>query len=199
MKANLDDHILHLKHVFSEHAEFYPRLRDEVEWQIKQWRNRPLPRLCKHSVQQTPVGATIVRWLEVFCHNNLGVRVRVHDVFGNYYRTGTDYLPQHRDAYSTPEMPIHVISISFGASRRFTFQEGSTVAASMMLESGDVIIFDPYMNQNYTHGIAKTSSLKEGRINLTCFVSFDSLPYGKKCEGDIAGASEIAAQDMMLM
>ena len=197
MNAAFDDHLLHLKGTFAEHAEFYTRLQKEVEWKPIMWRTRPLPRLCCHSVQQFPVGKMIVEWLEVLCRENLGIEVTVHDVFGNYYRTGTDYLPHHRDQYSDGQTPLHVISISFGASRRFTFKQNDRVVQSLLLEAGDIVIFDPYMNEHYTHGIAKTPSLKEGRINLTCFVSFKQLPYGTKIKGSITSTSELLAMKLM--
>lgn len=75
----------------------------------------------------------------------------------------------------------------------FTFKNNGKVVESMMLDPGDVVIFDPHMNQNYTHGIDKRANLKEGRINLTCFVTFIGNPYGKTIEGDIKSASEVAA------
>jgi hypothetical protein len=193
MKPGFDAHILHVKSVFVEHEHFYPRLQDEIEWKPIQWRSRPFPRLCCHSVQMFPVGRTIVEWLETFCRQNLGVKASIRDVFGNYYRTGTDFLPHHRDNYTDGETKLHVISISFGASRRFSFKQNDRVAQSMMLDAGDVIIFDPYMNEHYTHGIAKTPSLTEGRINLTCFATFDIPPYGKPVEGAISSTSNLLA------
>lgn len=188
---DLDDHIAYFEGAFREHEGFYSRLQKEINWQTIQWRTKPLPRLCRRSVQEFPVGALIVTWLESFCLHNLGVRVTVHDVFGNYYRNGNDYLPDHHDNYSTDEIQMHVVSISFGATRRFNFKSGGRVAKGFKLSGGDVIIFDPYMNKNYTHGIAKTPSLKEGRINLTCFVSFDQVPYGKAIQGPLVSPSEI--------
>lgn len=121
MNANVENHVLHFKGVFSEHADFYNRLRDEVEWKTIQWKTRPLPRLCCHSVQKFDVGVNVIDWLQIFCVRNLGVNVNIIDVFGNYYRDGNDHLPQHRDAYSTDGIKSHVVSISFGASRRFHF------------------------------------------------------------------------------
>lgn len=198
MNAAFSDHVSYFEGAFEEHKDFYPRLQKEIDWQTIQWRTKPLPRLCRHSVQQFPVGHLIVKWLEAFCSNNLGVNALVHDVFGNYYRDGNDYLPDHHDNYSTNEIAMHVVSISFGVPRRFNFKEGGRVAQGFKLKGGDVIIFDPYMNKNYTHGIAKTPGLNEGRINLTCFVSFDKLPYGKTVQGRIVSASEIAATQLIL-
>jgi len=193
MEVDLNDHVAHLKGVFSEATEFFDRLESEVDWKTIQWRVRALPRLCCHSMQQFPVGQAVANWVSVFCAQNLGVQVHIKDIFGNYYRNGDDYLPHHRDNYSTNGEAVHVISLSFGASRRFTFKKGGKVVESMPLDAGDMVIFDPYMNENYTHGIAKTPSLKEGRINLTCFVTFDGNPYGKKIKGTILSPSEIAA------
>ncbi len=110
-------------------------------------------------------------------------RIQIVDVFGNHYRSGEDYLPYHRDQYDANGVKLHVISLSFGATRSFSFK-GSNLGSDDQkydLEEGDVIIFDPHMNENYTHGISKQTSIKDARINLTCFAIFkDKLPYGLK-------------------
>jgi hypothetical protein len=190
------DHVLHLKDVFTEHAEFYNRLKDEIPWHQVQWRKGPLPRLCCHSIQNYGVGLQISNWVTTFCQKNLGVNVKIRDIFGNYYRNGNDYLPQHSDNYSTDEAQIHVISLSFGVSRRFVFKKFGKVAESIVLDAGDIIMFDPYMNKNYTHGIDKRATLQEGRINLTCFVEFNKTPYGKKIENKVMSATELMAEDL---
>lgn len=198
MEADLKDHIAYFPKVFPDSLVFYERLRTEVRWAPKMWTNGPLPRLCCHSVQEYPVGAIVVKWLQNFFQVNLGCKMELLDVFGNYYRNGNDYLPQHPDDYSRPGVEVHVVSISFGTKRRFTFNNGrrGKVVASYALESGDVIVFDPYMNKHYTHGIAKRDTIKTGRINMTCFVTFEGLPYGKKIKGGVSSVDEMFALEM---
>lgn len=198
MEQNLNSHVLYLPEVFEGHRDFFERLRTEVAWTQKMWTRGPLPRLCCHSVQNFKVGSVIVEWLKMLFKNNFNSEVHVIDVFGNYYRDGNDYLPHHRDNYSTNEVPIHVVSVSFGAQRRFSFKREGKVESSYSLGGGDLIVFDPYMNEHFTHGISKLSSLKEGRINLTCFVTFDRVPYDRKIDGIVISADEIVASKMQL-
>lgn len=193
MEDDLNNHVLHLSSIFGESKGFYERLKNEVQWETIQWTRGPLPRLCARSVQLTSVGSTIVSWLQNFFLEQLGCDMQVVDVFGNFYRNGNDYLPQHRDNYDVQGVELHVVSISFGASRHFDFKSGTKLIKSYQLEAGDVIVFDPHMNKKYTHGISKSTTLKEGRINLTCFVLFDKLPYGKKPQGKALSADELLA------
>jgi len=190
MWRNIEPHILHLKEVFPEHLDFYKRLKEEIPWHKVPWRHGTLPRLCCHGVQKFEVGAIIAKWLEVFCLQNLKCEVKINDVFGNYYRNGNDHLPHHRDNYTSKDgTKLHVISISFGATRIFEFKSDNVTAFRQPLNSGDILFFDPFMNENYTHGINKLAHV-EGRINLTCFVSYPKLlPYGMKPEGIIMSPS----------
>lgn len=110
-----------------------------------------------------------MKWLGDF----LPMKFDLYGTFGNYYRDGTDYLPHHRDQYKLDDgSDLSVISISFGATRKFSFKGPGQEAREYDFESGDVITFDPYMNANYTHGIPKQTRIKTGRINITCFVKF---------------------------
>jgi hypothetical protein len=146
-------------------------------------------------------------WVREFFLCSYDVNVTISDIFANYYRNGNDYLPHHRDQYDD----LHVVSLSFGATRTFSFQpsvqKGVTpsgnekskgIPRSFELAEGDIIVFDPYINQHYTHGIAKQPGVKTGRINLTCFVRFDKLPYGlPRLEGEVITPSEIMVRAIL--
>lgn len=108
----------------------------------------------------------------------LGLNLQVLDVFGNYYLEGSS-LPLHKDRYG---QGVHVMSISFGATRRFYFTEtyrGCQVKA-FNLESGSIFLFSDEVNSNYYHGIRKQNAGE--RINLTCFVKIKQNSEVKKFE-----------------
>lgn len=188
---DLNAHVLYIPKVVPEASLIFGRLRDEAPWQEIVWKaGRKLPRLCCHSIhRESAPGALMEAWLVVYFHMAYGISVEVADCFGNNYRTGKDWLPYHRDQYGD----LHVVSISFGATRTFNFQ-GSK---SYDLAEGDIIVFDPYMNKHYTHGIPKQESVKDARINLTFFVRFSENPYGKvRKEVDILSPSEVYAMSL---
>jgi hypothetical protein len=185
---NIDNHVLYIPKIVPEASSIFRRLMEESPWKEVVWKGgRKLPRLCCHSInKESEPAALMEEWLIVFFHTAYDIQVDVVGCFGNNYRTGKDWLPYHKDQYDD----LHVVSISFGATRKFNFQ-GSR---SYNLAEGDIIVFDPYMNKNYTHGIPKQESVKEPRINLTFFVHFRESPYGKaRKELNILSPSEIYA------
>jgi hypothetical protein len=188
----LSEHVLYIPKVIPEANALFIRLRDEVPWREIVWRaNRKLPRLCCNSVQLvSAAGELLQQWLMQFFRVAYGVEIEIADIFGNYYRSGNDWLPYHRDQYGD----LHVVSMSFGITRRFNFQGGNHYD----LAEGDIIAFDPHMNEHYTHGIPKQPKVKGGRINLTCFVRFSELPYGKPMRKvEIPTPSEVFASTLL--
>jgi len=202
---SLLNHVLYIPKIIPEANLLFPRLREEVQWQEIMWRQgRKLPRLCAPSIWLTSeIGMLLHAWVREFFLCSYGVNVTISDIFANYYRNGNDYLPHHRDQYDD----LHVISLSFGAARTFSFQpsvqkgvtpSGNEVNHTFKLSEGDIIVFDPYTNQHYTHGIAKQPGVKTGRINLTCFVRFDKLPYGlPRLEGEVITPSEVMVRAIL--
>jgi len=172
-KSSFDNNVRYLKNVVPEAKMLFQQLNSQVNWTIKMWNNKPLPRLCCHSVQQYEVGDLIVKWVEDFFRNTMNIECTVHDIFGNRYRDGNDYLPDHSDQYGDH----HVVSLSFGATRLFRFKKGTVVEPKFNLTAGDLIIFSPKQNVDYKHGIPKQAQIKDERINLTMFCTFNKDPY----------------------
>ncbi|GAH02718.1 unnamed protein product [marine sediment metagenome] len=171
---SFNDNARFLEKVIPDSTDVYERLKTEVNWVPKIWNGKPLPRLCCHSVQNTSIGNDIANWLINTCKNSLNVNIEISDIFGNYYRDGNDYLPDHSDQYNE-----WIISLSFGTTRLFRFRNIETrkiETPKFYLKSGDIMIFSPAMNYTHKHGIPKQKQIQEGRINLTVFV---------KCSKDI--------------
>lgn len=170
-------HYVHLKKVIPDSGDILQKLKDDVRWYQMEWRKGfYLPRLCYHNIHEEFEGAKVIRWLRTYLLDHYDCEFELTGTFANFYRSGEDYLPHHRDQYEGG----HVISLSFGATRIFSFNGQNQI--KMSLESGDIVIFDPYMNKHYTHGIPRQLHVKEPRINITCFVNFTKgSPYeGKK-------------------
>lgn len=170
------NHYVHLKKAIPSTLATLAEIKDETPWYQVEWRKgRYLPRLCYHNIHLTKVGSKILRWLREYMLDHFDCEFDLAGTFANYYRNGEDYLPHHRDQYEGG----HVISLSFGATRMFSFKGGEQIKLS--LESGDIVVFDPHMNEKYTHGIPRQLQVKEPRINITCFVNFTrGNPYAGK-------------------
>ena len=171
-------HYVHLNRVIPDSMLTLIELQRGVNWyQVKWKRGFFLPRLCYQNIHEEAVGAKVIRWLHDYLSDHYDCEFELRGTFANHYRSGEDYLPHHRDQYGDS----HVISLSFGATRLFSFTGKDQI--KMSLESGDIVIFDPYMNANYTHGIPRQLTVKEPRINITCFVKFTrGSPYRGKME-----------------
>ena len=149
-------------------------LNDECNWSQILWKTgRYLPRLCCPDMMQYESVKQIKEWLEKFLLDKYGIKCHIVNIWGNKYRNGDDYLPDHRDSYGE----LHVLSLSLGATRNFHFKKDNKIDTKFSLENGDILIFSPEQNMLYTHGISKQTSVKQERINLTCFCTFENSPY----------------------
>ncbi|WP_020655228.1 alpha-ketoglutarate-dependent dioxygenase AlkB family protein [Massilia niastensis] len=104
------------------------------------------------------------------------LRAAVEDVTGhdynsvllNYYRNGCDSMGMHSD--DEPELgPAPVIaSLSFGAERVFILRhKRSKQTIRLPLSGGNLLVMSGFMQQNWLHGINKTTKSLEPRVNLT--------------------------------
>lgn len=111
-------------------------------------------------------------------------------MFCNRYKSGNDYTPPHQDSYGPT---THVITYSFGGSRRFICENIATkVKTEYLLESGDVFYFSPKFDASHKHSIPKTAKAVDLRISI---VMFCSEPYAKIPEPKILLAeNDLATQ-----
>ena len=65
-----------------------------------------------------------------------------------------------------PKAPI--VSISFGASRKFSFRHKiDKTKATIALENGSVLIMHPPTQEHWSHSLVTTKLATPARINLT--------------------------------
>ena len=168
----------HIKNSFDqEDLEIWlQRLSGEVPWRKMEWRaGKNLPRdvfrYDNLGSDQVPILESLVEFCEASFEN------RVQGVFCNRYVTGNDYTPPHQDNYGAT---THVITYSFGGSRRFICENISTKEKTeYLLESGDVFYFSPTFDARHKHSIPKTAKAVDLRISI---VMFCSEPYVKIVE-----------------
>lgn len=173
-KILFNNQVRYITNAIPEHQLIFNNLNN-LPWHEIMWKTgRSLPRLCLHSVEVFPVGNMMRQWVELFFFETMNVGCKVMSIFGNHYRDGKDWLPDHRDSYDMNGMQLHVVSLSFGVTRTFRF---AGMGPSFELSGGDMIMFSPAHNAISKHGIPKGTTINGSRINLTCFCLFQGDPY----------------------
>jgi len=177
-----ENQVRFFKTVIPDASQIFEQLQ-KLPWQEVIWgkTGRKLPRLCMGGVEGTKAGRMIQKWVQDFFLETMNIRCDVMGIFGNHYRTGNDWLPDHKDSYDSNGVKLHVVSLSFGATRNFRFiGGGSNKDHTFQLSEGDIIIFSPEQNLKAKHGIPKQPAVKQARINLTCFCIFRGDPYNSE-------------------
>lgn len=158
----------HFKNIIPKHTEKIEALFHEHKWR----EFRTLGRLvCHHADKRSKTTQIYGKWVELFCERILNVKVKVVGAFANFYENGNIPLPAHRDQYKK-----WIIGLSFGGPRTLEFVPDDPQAAIVpfLMESGDVFIFAPDVNNRYEHRMQEEPASTERRINLTYFL--DILP-----------------------
>ncbi len=162
----------HLKGVIPDHEKNLELLCDEHKWR----EFRTLGRLvCHNSDKKSQTAAIYGKWVELFCDRILGVEIQVVGSFANLYPSGETPLPSHRDQYKK-----WIIGLSFGQTRTLEFVPDAQGAGivSFAMESGDIFIFSPDVNNRYEHRMLPEPEKQGKRVNLTYFLEI--LP-GQDC------------------
>ncbi|MGE0009209.1 MAG: alpha-ketoglutarate-dependent dioxygenase AlkB [Candidatus Babeliales bacterium] len=158
----------HLKGIIPKHTQMIETLFNEHKWR----EFRTLGRLvCHHADKRSETTRIYGKWVELLCERVLNVKVKVVGAFANLYENGNIPLPAHRDQYKK-----WIIGLSFGGPRTLEFVPDDPRAqiASFVMDSGDVFIFSPDVNNRYQHRMQEEPSSTSRRINLTYFI--DILP-----------------------
>ncbi len=91
-----------------------------------------------------------------------------NSVLANYYHDGADGMGWHTDAEKELDPNTPILSMSFGAARRFSFRHKATKERmDLMLESGSALLMDAASQRHWQHSLPKALKVKEPRINLT--------------------------------
>jgi alkylated DNA repair dioxygenase AlkB len=90
---------------------------------------------------------------------------RVDGAFVNYYRTGQDHCPYHRDMYGRD-----LLTVTFGGSRGFVLKsDANGTTQKVSLGDGDILTFPLAVNATHTHSVPKRAHASS-RISLLCFL-----------------------------
>jgi alkylated DNA repair dioxygenase AlkB len=86
----------------------------------------------------------------------------------NLYHDGTDGMGWHSDNEKEIIENSSIVSLSFGADRKFSFKNKKTKQTiSLILENGSLLEMKENTQKNWLHALPKTKKIKNIRINLT--------------------------------
>ncbi|NRA46259.1 MAG: alpha-ketoglutarate-dependent dioxygenase AlkB [Oligoflexales bacterium] len=86
----------------------------------------------------------------------------------NLYEDGKDYMGWHSDNEAELGIEPVIISISFGASRRFLIKSKSTGQKyEYLLEHGSLLVMRGSTQEKFRHSLPKMLRVNEPRINVT--------------------------------
>ena len=86
----------------------------------------------------------------------------------NLYHDGTDGMGWHSDNEKEIIENSSIVSLSFGADRKFSFKNKKTKQTiSLILENGSLLEMKDNTQKNWLHALPKTKKIKNIRINLT--------------------------------
>jgi alkylated DNA repair dioxygenase AlkB len=165
-------------------AALFSRLKQETSWQQKDitlfGKTHRQPRLEAwygdagadytysgiklQRLPWTPLLAALRTAISGFCNEDF------NSVLLNYYPDGNHHMGLHAD--DEPELGQHpvIASLSLGATRRMYFRpkrKNGLSTLSIDLASGSLLIMQGATQENWKHGIRKSSVIKDARINLT--------------------------------
>ena len=86
----------------------------------------------------------------------------------NLYHSGDEGVTWHSDSEEALLKNGAIASLSFGASRKFSFKHKATrKTVSLMLEKGSLLVMKGATQTHWLHSLPKTTTVTEPRINLT--------------------------------
>lgn len=182
---SLDGEVVFYKDFFSndESDKFFDKLHHETEWQQETiqifGKRTPLPRLTawygdpgktyiysgieQHSKPWTPTLLSIKTRIEKIA------KVEFNSVLLNLYRHGRDGVAWHSD--DEPELGQNPVigSVSFGATRRFSFRHKQMKERKIDIDlpHGSFLLMRGETQHHWQHQIPKTTKDVSPRINLT--------------------------------
>lgn len=94
---------------------------------------------------------------------------KFNSVLLNFYRDGLDSMGWHRDNEKELGTDPVIVSVSFGAIRKFQFRhyKDQKKIISLELEHGSLLLMSGSTQNNWQHRLPKSSMAKDSRINLT--------------------------------
>jgi alkylated DNA repair dioxygenase AlkB len=157
----------HTKKFVNNPSDYLKKLKKLDGWKHMTWKTgRKLPRLTyrveSNDDPMMDILKPIITLIEKknICH--------IEGVWGNWYRNGNDYCPDHKDDYGTD-----IYCLSFGGTRRVRFRNDKTNKLSYItVSSGDCYSFTTKFDATHKHSVPKTKASEyanKERISIVLF------------------------------
>ena len=86
----------------------------------------------------------------------------------NRYQGGQDHMGWHSDDEQNLGKNTVIASLSFGATRKFSFKHKHTAnKVDLLLQSGQLLVMRGQTQQHWKHALMKSNKILQPRINLT--------------------------------
>jgi alkylated DNA repair dioxygenase AlkB len=166
-----------------ESEMFFHELKDNSAWsqqEIKIYGKSVMqPRLvgfygnCGVQYKYSALSLSAVGWNKSLLHIKEKIDKELNLQFNsallNLYRDGNDSMGWHRDNEKELGIEPLIVSISFGALRKFQLREYKNKLSKVILEpaSGSLILMKGVIQENWEHCVPKTKLKVGERVNVT--------------------------------
>ncbi len=104
--------------------------------------------------------------LKTIVERKLGIQF--NSCLANLYHNGGEGVSWHSDDEYSLDSSIAIASLTFGASRKFSFKhKSSKETVSLSLDAGSLLVMRGETQRYWLHSLPKTTKVSEPRINLT--------------------------------
>jgi len=166
----------------SESNDLFVRLRENIKWKQESMnmygKQLNFPRLTAwYGDSDKPYSFSGIKlqpnpWTDDLLLIKEKVEAKTNKLFNsvllNQYRDGNDSISWHTDA--EPELgknPV-IASVTFGATRKFQLRHKETKEKiELDLVNGSLLVMQGELQHFWQHQIPKSTTIKNGRINLT--------------------------------
>jgi alkylated DNA repair dioxygenase AlkB len=171
--------VIYFPGIFAPSQDYFNRLKTACCWQTEEvkvfgkWHKLRRQSAWYGTADYRYSGQlkTAQPWLPVLLEIKMQVEELTKDssqgVLLNYYPDGLAGIGWHADDERDLVPNAAIVSVSFGATRRFDLRHFDGEKFSINLEDGSVLIMAGELQQYWKHQIPVQRKIKEPRINLT--------------------------------
>jgi alkylated DNA repair dioxygenase AlkB len=162
--------------------EFYKTLLEEIAWKndeavifgkhiitkrkVGWYGDLPFVYTYSHSAKKALPWNDVLKNIKSIAEKHTGKSF--NSCLLNLYHDGQEGMSWHSDDEDTLEPDASIVSISFGAARKFSFQHKTNkTSQSILLENGSLLVMESNVQKNWLHALPKSKRISSPRINLT--------------------------------
>lgn len=177
--VNRNGSVIYFPGVFDRSQDYFDRLKTTCCWQSEEvnvygkWHKllRQSAWYGTANYRYSGQVKTAQPWLPILLDIKTQVEKITQDIYQgvllNYYPDGLARMGWHADDERDLVTNAAIVSVSFGATRRFDLRHQDGEKISINLEDGSVLVMAGELQQYWKHQVPIQRKIKEPRINLT--------------------------------